>query len=187
MGQTINIPDPADSWAQVELHRWQYGELPQPTDMRPLNVAEGLRKMADAIQTGCHREATAEQRENMPAPFNVCSVMRYAAKLFDNEIASGIAESKTPDGANVGRNYPCPCGSGKKFKKCCLLVSRAKVDDSRRLRQCIDSIYDTVEGLVDGADDRGEVANLANSVMHDLEALKTGDRFSNQNPKGPQP
>jgi len=21
--------------------------------------------------------------------------------------------------ANVGRNDPCPCGSGKKFKKCC--------------------------------------------------------------------
>ena len=21
----------------------------------------------------------------------------------------------------VGRNEPCPCGSGKKFKKCCLL------------------------------------------------------------------
>lgn len=21
----------------------------------------------------------------------------------------------------VGRNSPCPCGSGKKFKKCCLL------------------------------------------------------------------
>jgi len=20
----------------------------------------------------------------------------------------------------VGRNHPCPCGSGKKFKKCCL-------------------------------------------------------------------
>ena len=20
---------------------------------------------------------------------------------------------------NVGRNDPCPCGSGKKFKKCC--------------------------------------------------------------------
>ena len=20
----------------------------------------------------------------------------------------------------IGRNYPCPCGSGKKFKKCCL-------------------------------------------------------------------
>jgi uncharacterized protein YecA (UPF0149 family) len=22
-------------------------------------------------------------------------------------------------GAKVGRNDPCPCGSGKKFKKCC--------------------------------------------------------------------
>ncbi len=21
--------------------------------------------------------------------------------------------------SNVGRNEPCPCGSGKKFKKCC--------------------------------------------------------------------
>lgn len=24
----------------------------------------------------------------------------------------------------VGRNDPCPCGSGKKFKKCCLLKDR---------------------------------------------------------------
>jgi uncharacterized protein len=23
--------------------------------------------------------------------------------------------------AAVGRNDPCPCGSGKKFKKCCLV------------------------------------------------------------------
>ncbi|HIT54889.1 TPA: SEC-C domain-containing protein, partial [Candidatus Galligastranaerophilus intestinigallinarum] len=22
---------------------------------------------------------------------------------------------------NIGRNDPCPCGSGKKFKKCCML------------------------------------------------------------------
>ncbi|MBX9741283.1 MAG: UPF0149 family protein [Beijerinckiaceae bacterium] len=26
----------------------------------------------------------------------------------------------TPAAAHVGRNDPCPCGSGKKFKKCCL-------------------------------------------------------------------
>jgi len=24
------------------------------------------------------------------------------------------------DGPKVGRNDPCPCGSGKKYKKCCL-------------------------------------------------------------------
>jgi uncharacterized protein YecA (UPF0149 family) len=26
---------------------------------------------------------------------------------------------------NVGRNDPCPCGSGKKFKKCCLNATPA--------------------------------------------------------------
>jgi SWIM/SEC-C metal-binding protein len=25
------------------------------------------------------------------------------------------------DGPMIGRNDPCPCGSGKKFKKCCLM------------------------------------------------------------------
>jgi preprotein translocase subunit SecA len=23
------------------------------------------------------------------------------------------------DGEKIGRNEPCPCGSGKKYKKCC--------------------------------------------------------------------
>lgn len=26
----------------------------------------------------------------------------------------------------VGRNEPCPCGSGKKFKKCCLVMHPAE-------------------------------------------------------------
>ena len=28
----------------------------------------------------------------------------------------------------VGRNEPCPCGSGKKFKKCCLKMLHEEVD-----------------------------------------------------------
>ena len=28
----------------------------------------------------------------------------------------------------VGRNEPCPCGSGKKFKKCCILIAKEKID-----------------------------------------------------------
>ncbi|MGE5327539.1 MAG: anaerobic sulfatase-maturation protein [Deltaproteobacteria bacterium] len=30
-----------------------------------------------------------------------------------------IQEVQTPDGRVPGRNDPCPCGSGKKYKKCC--------------------------------------------------------------------
>ena len=29
------------------------------------------------------------------------------------------SEDKSSPGEKVGRNDPCPCGSGKKYKKCC--------------------------------------------------------------------
>ena len=34
---------------------------------------------------------------------------------------AGVPEFRNPDGSvmKVGRNDPCPCGSGKKYKKCC--------------------------------------------------------------------
>lgn len=35
-----------------------------------------------------------------------------------NEMAGGGAPSGSLDFTGVGRNDPCPCGSGKKFKKC---------------------------------------------------------------------
>jgi hypothetical protein len=34
--------------------------------------------------------------------------------------AKPIPIPRAPDGSKIGRNDPCPCGSGKKFKKCCL-------------------------------------------------------------------
>jgi len=38
------------------------------------------------------------------------------------ETEPGLAVSTTvvSDGARVGRNVPCPCGSGRKFKQCCM-------------------------------------------------------------------
>ena len=69
-----SLPSPEDSWAMVELWRWQYGTLPQPGDMRPLDPAAGLRGMADAIRKG--------DRENFPSPGNVVAVLEYAARLI---------------------------------------------------------------------------------------------------------
>ena len=31
---------------------------------------------------------------------------------------STVAASVVPPGVHVGRNDPCPCGSGKKYKQC---------------------------------------------------------------------
>ena len=37
----------------------------------------------------------------------------------DEEPLPEPAETIRSDGKQVGRNDPCPCGSGKKYKKCC--------------------------------------------------------------------
>jgi SWIM/SEC-C metal-binding protein len=35
----------------------------------------------------------------------------------------------------IGRNEPCPCGSGKKYKKCCLASYRKNALDERDMKQ----------------------------------------------------
>ena len=37
--------------------------------------------------------------------------------LSENEVLIGVKPSTVE---KVGRNDPCPCGSGKKYKKCCI-------------------------------------------------------------------
>ncbi len=43
-----------------------------------------------------------------------------AQELGKAPAALGDAEVSPGDRRKVGRNEPCPCGSGKKYKKCCL-------------------------------------------------------------------
>jgi uncharacterized protein YecA (UPF0149 family) len=38
--------------------------------------------------------------------------------FFDNDLAE-VEQKEKPTGV-IRRNDPCPCGSGKKFKQCCL-------------------------------------------------------------------
>jgi len=35
-----------------------------------------------------------------------------------------LVGSQKPKTVKVGRNDPCPCGSGKKYKKCCMKKRR---------------------------------------------------------------
>ncbi|MBR2973504.1 MAG: SEC-C domain-containing protein, partial [Clostridia bacterium] len=45
---------------------------------------------------------------------------KQVAKPIEASHGEGNPESKTVKvGEKVGRNDPCPCGSGKKYKKCC--------------------------------------------------------------------
>ena len=70
----VEIPDPNDSWAKVEIYRWQHGELPPHDEKleKPFDECLGLIGMANAIEVG--------NPKNFPTPENVASVLRYAAK-----------------------------------------------------------------------------------------------------------
>jgi uncharacterized protein YecA (UPF0149 family) len=42
------------------------------------------------------------------------------AKAEDNKRTTAMSEKAVPVQGKLGRNDPCPCGSGKKYKKCCI-------------------------------------------------------------------
>ena len=44
---------------------------------------------------------------------------------FVEVLLEGLSGDDTPHNrqvGTVGRNEPCPCGSGKKYKKCCMMT-----------------------------------------------------------------
>lgn len=55
----------------------------------------------------------------------LCCKQRHATlrKLYDWHVPSERIPVRT--GIKTGRNDPCPCGSGKKYKKCCLATGAA--------------------------------------------------------------
>lgn len=65
-----------DSWARVELFRWQYGELPNGDDTRRLDVRKALANMAQAIDDGCK----AKDASKMPKPHAVIAILQYCSR-----------------------------------------------------------------------------------------------------------
>jgi len=64
-------------------------------------------------------EAWAPLRASQPAllaPFQQVNAARVTPAVIQ---INAFFHAPQPKAAKVGRNDPCPCGSGEKFKKCC--------------------------------------------------------------------
>lgn len=74
-------------------------------------------QMTASIQEDVVRLMFHIRREKAPQ----VRVMAQPKNMVESRGGDGEPEKpKTvKKGANVGRNDPCPCGSGKKYKKCC--------------------------------------------------------------------
>ena len=68
----------------------------------------------------------AQRMEKDGVDFKSIRQMKKWMKAHETELrAEGIGENVPKvetvvhEGPRIGRNDPCPCGSGKKYKKCC--------------------------------------------------------------------
>jgi preprotein translocase subunit SecA len=98
----------------------QQGEAPQQArEARP----EPLRHQpSSAIAAAASAAARAEEAPQRLPDFARALERKQERQQKDLQYQTGPAQSEAPKpvraGAKVGRNDPCPCGSGKKYKKC---------------------------------------------------------------------
>lgn len=52
-------------------------------------------------------------------PFEVCNCCGKQTLRVPDMIFKGQSEIRKQSSGKIGRNEPCPCGSGKKYEKCC--------------------------------------------------------------------
>ncbi len=107
----VQIQQQGDPNAEGSQPRQQ---IPEPTPSRS-NAAAAVASAA----------ARAEEPPSAPArlpDFARAMERRQERQQRDLQYQTGAAQAEAPKpvktGAKVGRNDPCPCGSGKKFKKC---------------------------------------------------------------------
>lgn len=92
-----------------ESHKQKMEELKDDPQAMMLWAFQQLKEMAEDYQSE-REEPTKESPPTSQVP---------TAKLPRREAAGSLFNSATAT-KHVGRNDPCPCGSGKKFKKCCM-------------------------------------------------------------------
>jgi hypothetical protein len=93
-----------------ELRRAYADGLIEPRFVNPSELDE-----VEAAPRGSVLEKT---RERYPPIDDVVHATAWWAR-FDDALESAVAAEPYRAPPKVGRNEPCPCGSGKKFKKCC--------------------------------------------------------------------
>ena len=62
----------------------------------------------------------------------------------------------------VGRNDPCPCGSGKKYKQCCMIKERAQQVESVMARQSYETLFDQLFAFAQGPEFKVDLISAFN-------------------------
>ena len=92
-----------------------------PVDAEPLIQITDL--LTEQFDGGLEkfRDFTLEQRANLTASIiNICLDANASSQIAYKDIGAEPQIIPFPStNSRIGRNDPCPCGSGKKYKRCC--------------------------------------------------------------------
>jgi uncharacterized protein len=125
---------PDDPHEYVEGEMWAYGFMqgialcrqdwqplfddPVARDaLRPIRLlgADELTETEEALT----RWPAQREELSLQLAASIPAIYRFWLPRRQEQHASLLATTFRRDGPKPGRNDPCPCGSGKKFKKCC--------------------------------------------------------------------
>jgi AcrR family transcriptional regulator len=110
-GRSWNLPLPATALAEE-----QPAKTPSAREAARLRTAaQNLRRAAPVRQNSTERPANppspAPKPEQAKVPAGTAPVRQNSTQFPTNQPSSAL---------KIGRNEPCPCGSGQKYKRCCL-------------------------------------------------------------------
>src|SRR6266702_826145 len=92
-------------------------QLPAPKRRAPRNLRTNVDDIART--SGQAKTDSSEERHKVPAKYASGGSSRHNGRAGGNGRTPTAAPSPRPAvPAKIGRNDPCPCGSGKKYKKC---------------------------------------------------------------------
>jgi hypothetical protein len=87
-------------------------DISVPGDLEDVEIALGLRIKRVTPKPNYHNHS--------PEILQSLQALSHLTDLDGSELDYYSDSKVAKQGHKIGRNDPCPCGSGKKFKKCCL-------------------------------------------------------------------
>jgi hypothetical protein len=116
----------ADSSADAQTKR----AIRELLDVLPQDVLDELNRgvidlkdsaFLDGLMDHVSRLSLASPREGQRILGKIIKLKKLISRsLRDSDPEVAVSPTVTRTGQRVGRNDACPCGSGKKYKQCCL-------------------------------------------------------------------
>jgi len=121
---TTPVPEKDYKWYQFQ---------DKQSDKSPIEEQEEIEATKQLLQLGIIVNDNGKLRINDGTPYKtpvsqpIQQNINYAPKFINNSQKLSLDQlltapthiNKAPNNLFIGRNEKCPCGSGKKFKKCC--------------------------------------------------------------------